>query len=192
MKLMKNIFLLFFFIIFSCSKIDEVKDNTIQKVKNKASTTTEVVWKKSVDKLFQNTTAINSIKLGEVYDKGLIFEIKNQKGVKIDFLGGFYQCFFKYQSDKNDLFKFLNDLKTDKADISDNELMKTNEVTILEKINFIKSKFPEIYNKLDFFTEFNNIGELEYYQIAKYPHYNILIYDKSKNTYYHFVENYQD
>ncbi|HAR72794.1 MAG TPA: hypothetical protein DCR77_05230 [Flavobacteriaceae bacterium] len=189
---MKNIFLLFFFIIFSCSKIDEVKDNTIQKVKNKASTTTEVVWKKSVDKLFQNTTAINSIKLGEVYDKGLIFEIKNQKGVKIDFLGGFYQCFFKYQSDKNDLFKFLNDLKTDKADISDNELMKTNEVTILEKINFIKSKFPEIYNKLDFFTEFNNIGELEYYQIAKYPHYNILIYDKSNNTFYHFVENYQD
>lgn len=187
-----NLFLLLMFWNFSCSKIDEVKDKTVQKVKSKASTTTEVVWKKGVDKLFQSTTSINSIRLENIYTQRIEFEIKNQEGLKIDFLGGFYQCFFKYQSDKNDLFKFLNNLETTHPDISDKVILSTNKEVIVEKLNFVKTKFPEIYNQLNFFTDFEIQEDLEYYSIGKYPHYNIIIYDKLNDNFYHFIENYQD
>lgn len=119
-------------------KIDEIKDNTVQKVKNETIATTEIVRKKRIDILFQNTTAVNSFRLEEIYTQGIEFEIKNQEGIKIDFLGGFYQCFFKYKSDKNDLFKFLNDLKTNNVDISDKELIETDEKLILEKVIFYR------------------------------------------------------
>ncbi|MFV0144192.1 hypothetical protein OBK02_02150 [Empedobacter falsenii] len=192
MKFMKNIFLLLFLIVFSCSKIEEVKDKTVQKVKNKASTTTEVLWKKGVDILFQNTTSINTIRFENIYPQRVEFEIKNQEGLKIDFLGGFYQCFFKYKSDKNELFNFLNNLETTHPDISNKEILSTNNEMIVEKLNFIKIKFPEIYKQLVFFIDFENKEELEYYSIGKYPYYNLIIYDKLNDYFYHFVENYQD
>ena len=63
---------------------------------------------------------------------------------------------------------------------------------LAEKLNFVKSKFPEIYEQINFFTDFEKEKYLEYYQINKYPHSNILIFSKENGKIYHFVENYQD
>ncbi|MCA4782564.1 hypothetical protein IF125_09830 [Empedobacter stercoris] len=86
----------------------------------------------------------------------------------------------------------MANLETTHLDISNKEILSTNNEMIVEKLNFIKIKFPEIYKQLVFFIDFDNKEELEYYSIGKYPYYNLIIYDKLNDYFYHFVENYQD
>lgn len=190
--LSKNLVLIFILMFYSCSKVKETKDETIRKLKTKTTETSKKVWKKGVEKMFEYSTFTIDTKFEDIYGKDTGINIQNESGKQIEYVGGFYQCFFKYNSDKKSVLNFLDSLKTNKPEISDKEYLITDKQMINEKLNFIKSKFPEIYNQLSFFTEFEKKNDIEYYSINKYLHFNIIIYDKLNNQIYHFVENYKD
>ena len=179
-------------VFFSCSKFEEKKNDLLQKSKNKLTNTSEKVWKKGVEKAFEYSTEISTTNFEDIYGKNSNISIKNQSGKRIEYIGNFYQCFLKYDADKNEILNFLNSLKTNHPEISDKKHSIIDNQLINEKLNFVKSKFPEIYEQINFFTYFEKEKYLEYYQINKYPHSNILIFSKENGKIYHFVENYQD
>lgn len=181
--------LLFFF---SCSKIEEKKNVIIEKTKNKATETSIKVWKKGVDKLFEFSTTIKPAKFEDIYGKNTGIEIKNESGKQIEYIGNFYNCFFKYNANIEDVLKFLDNLETSHPEISDEKYKVSDKYLIDEKLSFLETKFPDIISQIVFFTEFDKKKNLEYYSINKYPYSNIIIYDKLTNTIYHFVENYQE
>ncbi|MFC6268070.1 hypothetical protein [Frigoriflavimonas asaccharolytica] len=164
----------------------------IQKLKNEASNAGTILWKKSVEKLFSSSTTVDSVKLENIFTEKITFTVKNEQGKRIEFLGGFYQCFIIYDAEKENVLEYLNNLKTYHPEISDESYTFTDQQMIEEKLNFIKSKFPDIYQELGFFTTFRDENTLEYYSINRYPYANILIFDKTNNKIYHFIENYQD
>ncbi len=188
---LSKIFPIILIIIFSCSKVDEVKNNAVTKIKNKTTETSEKVWKKGVEKVFEFTTIIKPIKFEDIYGKNTGIETNNEVGKRIEFAGNFYQCFLKYNYNKEKILEFLDNLKTNHPEISDEKHSKTDKQMLEEKLKFLESKFPDIYEEISFFTAVKNNKNLEYYYINKYPNSNIIIYDKSDNLIYHFVENYR-
>jgi hypothetical protein len=100
-------------VCFSCSKIKEKENYIIRKVKNEASITSTIVWKKGVEKMG--------------------FKVKNEQGKRVEFLGGFYQCFIIYDADKESVLEYLNNLKTSHPEISDVSYTITDQQIIEEK-----------------------------------------------------------
>lgn len=186
--------LIILMILFSCSKskIEKVKDNLVQRTTNKINETGNNMRKNAVEKVFEYTTTIKSSRFEDIYGKNSSVKIKNQEGIQIEYIADFYQCFFRYTTKKEKLLIFLDNLDTTRPEISDKKHSASDIQIIDEKLAFLHSKFPDLYKKLGFFTEFYEKKNLQYYKINKYPYSNIIIYDKKNETIYHFVENYQE
>lgn len=177
---------------YSCSKMEKTKNDLAQKTKSKVYKASKIVWKKSIEKLFEHTTIIKPSKFEDIFRKNTDLEIKNQKGKEVEYVANFHQYFFKYTAEKDKLLQFLDNMKSTRPEISDQKHSTSDKQIIDDKLHFIKSKFPDIYRELAFFREFESKDGLEYYSVNKYPYSNIIIYDKMNNVIYHFVENYQN
>lgn len=186
-----NIFSLIFITFSSCSKIKSEKNILIHKTKNKISKTSDKVWKKSVEKTFEYSTTIENSKIENIY-RSNDFEIQNEEGKKIEYIGNFYQCFYTYNGNINKVLEFLDNLQTKHPEISSKEYSISDNKMINEKLKFIKSKFPKLFAQLNFFTEFENEKNLTFYHIDKYPNSNIIILNNVNGKIYHFIENYKD
>lgn len=184
-------FILIILLFSSCSQKEKSKDNLTQKTKNKISEVYRDIQKEGRERIFEYSTTVQSSKIEDIYGNDIGFEIKNQEGKRIEYIANFQQSFFKYIAKKEELFKFLDELKTTHPEISDKKFSISDARIIDEKLKFINSKTPNIYKELQFFTEFYQKEELQYFKINKYPYSNIIICDKNNDTIYHFVENYQ-
>lgn len=185
------LFLVLILVFFSCDKIQHKEKELVRNAKDKVSETTKKVYKKSIDKIFEYSTQTKPANFDSIY-KSTGIKIENEKGLKIEYISDFYQYFLKYKGNKVEILNYLSHLKTEHAEISDTNYMETDDKGMTEKLDFIKSKFPDLYSELTFFTEFKNKSNLKYYTISKYPYSNIIIYDKINNNIYHFIENYKD
>lgn len=76
---------------------------------------------------FNTISSTENIVLKDIYPDENIPEIDEIKSIQINFPSNFYSCYFKYQSDKTEIIKFLSDLNTKLPVISDAETEKTNK-----------------------------------------------------------------
>ena len=189
----KIISLILLFIIISCNKIQEKKDDLIESSKNKAKSIAIKIWVKSLKNTFEFLTITEEFKVTDYYKYPAEFKVQNIEGKKLNFPGSFNTYFFKYKySEREKILEFLLSQKTTHEELSDKSFFETNISENNYKLNFVEQNFPDNKKDILFFFEIKNIKNLNFYSCNRYPNQNLIAFDEENKIAYHLVDIYLD
>lgn len=192
MKTQTKIIFLIIITFCSCQRTKNKSKELIEKSKTEIADVSKKTWKKTLSFAFNSFSSTENVNLKDIYSDATIPEIVEIKSVQINFPPNFYSCYFKYESDKTQILKFLSNLETSQPDITDSTFVESDGTEMKDHLKFIESEMPKFKKEILFFYEIEDIQNLEFYRCNKFPNANYLAIDMDNGVIYHLVNSYWD
>jgi len=177
-------------ILSSCERIRNKTDKMIDKTKEVVSDKANSLTKKIIDEIRE--PIISDFNLYEKFPelKTEIYKVSDAVGLKCEYLPSFYKYYFTYKGDRDEIFKFINNIKCEYS-----EIKPDSTIINIKKIDFenqVKDLTEIEIKKAEFFYDYKNQNndQIEYYKCTKTPEKHFIIYDTKTGQIYHMIENF--
>lgn len=178
-----------FTMLFSCNKIEEVVNSSVENAKVKAQQKANEMVQETVNEQLSKLANAETVRFDSIFPHQNNLIIKNEVGKRVAFPNGAPFYVFKYTAtDKDLLLKTLVEQPTTDEAKSSKEFSKIDGTAFVEKITFFEKFLPPNTVDLSFLDEIKNDKNIEYYKVKRFPNASTIIYNPKNNKVYQFVE----